>query len=474
MIFPRKTTFHATEMNVMVANVLDFLRSELIGARFDREKSARIVADGLAGFGLPPDLLSPDAILAGELFASRSLLLAEDLRWQLLGYDLPDGGACLIPLEPPQLLALGDLCRADRSDDEARLRSVEMFDSALVGSLFRDARPTSRWPETVEPGLYRREHASLVVRSKTTTLIVDPIPMMAMLPRISETPLDPTTRPDAILVTHSHWDHWNLPSLLRTAGDPKVPVIVPAVPRRNLLCESDFAEALAAVGQHAVRAPWHSTHRIGDIEIDVLPFYGEQPTRDDAPALEGLRSWGNCYRFNTPDFSAIILVDSGVDALGSAASAVLESVRRHGPPDVLLSCLRSFACPFFGGLPLYWATLPFARLEELFALHDRSALPSTTAGTEGIAALCAEAGIPRFMPYAHGFEGIGAPIGDIGWGEGEPSEADAASDLQARLEKLGAPTKVLRWNTGEVARFGNQEVRIAPWCEVRSDDAAIR
>jgi hypothetical protein len=271
-------------------------------------------------------------------------------------------------------------------------------------------------------------------------------------------------RLDAIVITHSHGDHWHLPSILCAAPSADTLVVVPRVPRRSILTSTLFSDELDLAGQRSIAPAWGETIVVGDITIDVLPFYGEQPCADPPGPPEGLRSWGNCYRFNTPDFSAIVLVDSGRDPLGDVADVVRRSAEMRGPPDAILACMRSFASPFFGGLSSYWATLPFDRLRQLFELFRRGQLPSTTAGTAGLADICVASGAKHFLPYADGFNGVGVPIHDTGWGLGEPAELELVAELERRLASVGGRTRAVAWNPGDHVHFTDSGLNVERAC----------
>jgi L-ascorbate metabolism protein UlaG (beta-lactamase superfamily) len=307
------------------------------------------------------------------------------------------------------------------------------------------------WPLSSRAGVYRREHASLLIRSRTTGILVDPISYQANLPYIGHSRAAiPPELVQAIAITHQHADHWSLATILSVAPGPEIPVIVPRVAKTSLLAPENLEDSLTLVGQRVIAAAWYTTVRIGDIDVDILPFYGEQPTRDAPGAVDGVRNWGNCYRFRAPEFSTLLVVDGGIDPAGSMIDVAEESNRRHGPVDVVLACMREFASPFFGGLWHYWAPVPFGRLQELYVRHKEGTLPSTTAGARVLAHICRGASARYFLPYANGFEGIGAPVTDIGWGAGEPSERDAVASLRAELAVLGARTVALNWNPGDI------------------------
>ncbi len=415
---------------------------------------------------VPEGLFDPAAIERGDCTATARLLFPRVKSWELRISDAGETQGVAVGLPERQFGEAAELLRwGSRTNDARRFRREFSF----LGRNFLDAHvgksPVAalrQWPGADSPGLYRREHACVIVRSEATTLILDPISQVLgrFYPRVAAVPID-ETRPDAVLITHGHSDHWHLPSILHSARDRAIRAVVPHVPRPSILSTDDFSRQLRMAGQNTIVARWGSTVRVGDIEIDALPFYGEQPSRDTPTVNTDIRNWGNCYRVNTPGFSALFMADGGADPAGDMTEVARDSRRRRGPVDAVLLCVRAFPGPFFGGLSRDWLPLRFDDLRAHHRLYRRGRLASTTAGPAGIAAICAAAGARYFLPYADGFEGVGKPISDVSWGEGEPSEAAISADIAARIARRRTLTKTLSWRPGDAAFFDGGTCRIA-------------
>jgi L-ascorbate metabolism protein UlaG (beta-lactamase superfamily) len=297
--------------------------------------------------------------------------------------------------------------------------------------------------------LTRREHASIELSSPDgARVIIDPIFRSRLLGCVTAMPV-PEPGIAAAFVTHSHSDHFDLATLDYLASGGAA-VYVPQVPRHSLLSE-DMYRALQLCGLPSQTCEWGSLTQIGDITVEALPFFGEQASALVLPPQADTRNWGNCYRIDTADFSALVLTDSGADPTGSMLGTISESVRRRGPIDVVVGSLRHLYMPFqVEGLQCNFVVLPVAGLRTDHDLWQRGKIPSSTLGISGTAAACAAARARVFLPYAHGLTGYGQPIAENPFGPGTGlDEAAACRALSEELKRIGCGTVVASWNPGD-------------------------
>lgn len=297
------------------------------------------------------------------------------------------------------------------------------------------------------PGVYRLQHASLLYRTRTTGVLVDPHVHSAyasfVRDDINRSQLE--GKVDAILISHFHEDHWFLASLLMF--DPDIPIIVPKVPRSTVIC-GDMAKILSQYGfRNVIAADWYSEPiKIGDIEVDILPFYGEQPLRFDEPKNAHIRNWGNTYVIRCEYFTSWFLIDSGSDSRGSMLDVARIVKDKYGTIDFILSNLRAF----YIGTPLYingglnWLTLSPGQISTFQSMNKHC----ITLGPEGVAAICDVVAPSYFLPYAHWFGNV-ASVGDVGLDTPGQSEIALLKALIGQLQARQVPTTVIPWKIGD-------------------------
>jgi L-ascorbate metabolism protein UlaG (beta-lactamase superfamily) len=185
-------------------------------------------------------------------------------------------------------------------------------------------------------------HATVLVRGQGGSVLFDPLllPTSAQYPSGYQ-PLSPAQlRPDAVCITHSHPDHFDLASLLRLGRD--TPIYVPPVGRESIL-SVDMESRLAELGFRQVRPlGWGQTFEQGGVRVRALPFFGEQPTSSGVLAPEA-RNAGNVYLVEAQGKRFALTADAGRDRAGDVRAVAGEARRRFGPVDVLFGGYRAWA-----------------------------------------------------------------------------------------------------------------------------------
>jgi L-ascorbate metabolism protein UlaG (beta-lactamase superfamily) len=288
-------------------------------------------------------------------------------------------------------LTRGDLDPDELTDDAVGARFVA---AATAAGLIAPSEPSPPIAAP-RPGVYLVGHSALLIRGERTGLLIDPISGS----RIACTPgafaiAELRGLVDVVALTHGHFDHYHVPTLL-AVGD--VPILVPAVGRASIVCE-DLAARLSSFGLADVRAPgWGSRLSVGEITIHVLPFYGEQfLTSERYPEA---RNWGSCYVIEVAGRRVLVAADAGFEP-GRSVIALAETwCAANGPIDVVaaqsIALYNSFGT---GDADLQITGLTCSnRATEAFALARPEA--RITLGVEDIPVLCTATGARRFVPY---------------------------------------------------------------------------
>ena len=309
----------------------------------------------------------------------------------------------LRPKEWPAVADFVEALRAGTTRDSlgTMLRSTPVL-AELLGEL-EAAGWLSKWREPIglPPGdsVLFVGHNTALVASKQARVLVDPWFRPAHPTDLPDYyPMQPADvgDVDAICITHAHGDHFHAGSLL--AFGRHTPILVPAVERETLLA-TDLAARLRALGfTNVVPTAWWERRTIGDLEIEALPFYGEQPSAAE-PVYADQWNQGNTYVLRTPTLSAAFFADTGRDARGSMLEAC-RRVRKRGAVDLLFTGIRGFRLhPIFFGFTTLDAFLTNVPLEEM--TKPQQLMTDAEAALELGAAL----GARYVVPYADG----GAP-----------------------------------------------------------------
>ncbi|WGV27157.1 MBL fold metallo-hydrolase [Halotia branconii] len=325
---------------------------------------------------------------------------------------------------------------------------VILLDKLLKSWIVREQPQPNKGVPLETPGVFRLQHAALLYRTKTTGILVDPqlhsnYGLTNLKQDITRAMLEGFV--DAILISHSHYDHWNLPTLMLFA--PEIPIIVPKVPRGSMTCE-DMKARLEGLGfQKVIAVDWYAEPiAIGDMEIHVLPFYGEQPLVPEynQPKHPDLRNWGNTYLLRTPYYSSWFLIDAGDDPMGSMRDVAEYVKQKFGGVDQVLSNFLSLSYNSIGTDLSGWGADILGNLlsnPQIFSVtNKKEGFHLATLGAKGIAEICAIVDAKVCLPYAHSWAELG---------QYTKSDEQLIEDAIAELAKVGCSTQVIPWKIGD-------------------------
>jgi L-ascorbate metabolism protein UlaG (beta-lactamase superfamily) len=232
-----------------------------------------------------------------------------------------------------------------------------------------------------QPSVTLLGHTSLLLRSERASVIVDPI-VLARDDSVLTRELVQRIEPSALVCSHSHWDHFNVQTLL--LFDKSIPVFIPRVVRASAF-NPPMASVLRSLGYSDIREldAWDSA-TIEDIEIVAAPFFGEQ----DEPGVEVDHF---TYGLRAPGLSVYGGVDCFRDTFG-AMEDVLRRVRAEIRPDIaFLPISRMIYSYRTGGVNGFCERLDAKKLDESMQY---------TAGPEDAARWASILGPKWVVPYA--------------------------------------------------------------------------
>lgn len=253
-------------------------------------------------------------------------------------------------------------------------------------------------------GIHRLQHANLLFHSGKTKILTDPHFHSFDEPgNINGITYSELPAPDAILITHSHGDHYDLASL--ALFDRKTKIFFPKVHRGTILCP-DICEELSALGFNEL-FPLEGNYQpitVGDMTITPAPFFGEQATHNEPPHRPDVKNFGLTYIIEFEGKKSWLLADSGKDGEGDMIHVAGELRKKIGAIDHVFSCFREIKnrTPFYLTNGATWLTLSTEQMKK----HSAGS-PSLTLGVEGLSMIMDIFPEADIYPYAHMWSSYG-------------------------------------------------------------------
>jgi len=249
-----------------------------------------------------------------------------------------------------------------------------------------------------QAGIHRLQHACLLFRSSKTSVLVDPQFSFGCCEGEDWPTIAEIGSIDAVVISHSHTDHFCKASLLMF--DRNTQMIVPKVDNESMLCPN-MALFLKDAGFKDIKElKAGESLCVGDITINGHPFYGEQPWMNLKEPIKSLRNIGLTYVIECGAVRSWLLVDSGQEFSNSMVNYARECRDELGRLDYVFSNMRQFgwAPNSVDGTGRYLFCYP-----EEIVINPRM-WPSNqimTLGCGGLAEILESLGNITFYPYAH-------------------------------------------------------------------------
>ena len=336
----------------------------------------------------------------------------------------------------------------DRICSQISDSSIELLDKFIQCSIVgeRPRQVAAIPPKT--PGIFRLQHASLLYRTETTGILVDPhLHSKYGNPQLKNdiTRAQLEKEVDAILISHSHYDHWHYPTLMMFS--PETLIVVPKVPQGTIVCE-DMEARLKSLGfENVVAVDWNAEPIVvGDIRINVLPFYGEQPLVPEYNQFKhpDLRNWGNTYLIDTQYYTSWFLIDAGSDPMGSMVEVAEDVKQKFGKVDFIVSNFQPLSYNSINADLLSEGIDIIANLlsnPQILAVTNKAeGKYLATLGPKGVAEICAIVDAKCCFPYADSWSEIGQP---------GVHDRELIEQTEQELKKIQCTTKVVSWKIGD-------------------------
>ena len=275
-----------------------------------------------------------------------------------------------------------DQVLADLQDDDRRwatdlLRTLEAGGGLETGP----AQDNYFLKSSARPRTSFVAHTSILVQTRGASIVTDPLIRPSLkTPReaLDVTRLDLT----AICLTHAHWDHCDVQSLL--LFDKRVTVVVPRVHTPTIF-NPPMVPMLRMLGFTDIREvdPWDRIH-LGDVQMRLVPFHGEQ----DEPGAE-IDHY--TYVFQSDGLSVYGGVDSFRDTHGEMRESLARVRDEHQPTVAFLPISRMVYAYRDGGVNGFCRYMDTSLLDQSFQY---------TAGPSEATEWVRELGVSTVVPYA--------------------------------------------------------------------------